>query len=142
MKGFNSNDSFLQKIRELTHIVKPEEQNITRVITEIITDGIIIVNSQGIIIYTSSFANQMFGYEENELIGNPIEVLVPIEFRRDHFKKVTNFIKTKQYRRMSENQVLEGVRKNNERIKVKIKLGPIKFLDQEGAIAVISHVQG
>ena len=47
-------------------------------------DAVVVVGSNGSIIYSNSLALALFGYTEAELLHQPIEVLVPEQFREKH----------------------------------------------------------
>jgi len=43
------------------------------------TEGIILVNQRGEIVLANPSAGRMFGYEPEDLIGQQIEILIPVE---------------------------------------------------------------
>jgi diguanylate cyclase (GGDEF)-like protein/PAS domain S-box-containing protein len=47
-------------------------------------DGMVVVNSQGVIILANSQLEKVFGYAEGELVGHGIEILLPVAFRQKH----------------------------------------------------------
>ena len=51
---------------------------------DLIPDAIVTANSNGVIRQVNSQLTAMFGYHENELIGQPIEVLLPERDRERH----------------------------------------------------------
>jgi PAS domain S-box-containing protein len=61
-------------------------------------NGIILVNAEGHIVLVNTYAEKLFGYGREELIGQDIELLIPERFRRDHpahragFQSVTKCI--------------------------------------------------
>ncbi len=54
-----------------------------------ISEGIIISDSEGIIIMANPSAHQMFGYEKTEMVNLPIEDLIPKRF--NHKRKVERY---------------------------------------------------
>src|SRR5487761_461825 len=52
-------------------------------------DAVVMVDSAGIIVFVNELAAQMLGYQHEELMGQPVEILVPEAFREKHvdFKK-------------------------------------------------------
>jgi len=51
--------------------------DISRALFESAAEGLVVVDSEGIIQLVNPSLNETFGYEQNELIGEPIEILVP-----------------------------------------------------------------
>ena len=47
-------------------------------------DAMIIVDEQGVMSLVNRQALRMFGYERNEMIGQPIEILLPKTLRTSH----------------------------------------------------------
>src|SRR5258708_27121713 len=47
-------------------------------------DGIVVVDANGVIVIVNSQTERMFGYTREELLGQPIEMLVPARFRPRH----------------------------------------------------------
>ncbi|MBN4059240.1 PAS domain S-box protein [Endomicrobium sp. AH-315-J14] len=61
-----------------------ERSDTFRQILEACPTGMLLVDSKGTIEFASSSATAMFGYECDELAGQPIEVLVPPPHRTGH----------------------------------------------------------
>ena len=58
--------------------------NIFKLLSEAISEGIIIVNAKQEIVASNGAANEMFGYEDDELIGAHLDSLIPKDFRKAH----------------------------------------------------------
>jgi diguanylate cyclase (GGDEF)-like protein/PAS domain S-box-containing protein len=89
---------------------------------------IVLVNSQGI---------KMFGYKEEELVGQLVEVLVPQRFRVGHPKHRTGFSSRPQARPMGAGRDLYAVRKDGSEFPVEIGLNPI---ETEEGLLVLSAI--
>src|SRR5215471_19303441 len=55
-----------------------------RLVVEASPNGIVLVNKQGQIELVNAYAEKLFGYRREELIGQTMEILVPERFRAEH----------------------------------------------------------
>ena len=101
-------------------------------------DAIIVVDDRGRITRANPLAERMFRYAPGELIGQPIEVLVPQRFRREHVADRTSYLSEPHTRAMGAGQALTGVRRDGTEFPVEISLSPLRV---SGATQVISIVR-
>ena len=84
-------------------------------IATISADAIICINESQRITFFNEGAERIFGYRGDEIIGQPIETLLPARFRETHSGHVRNFGQSAiRARRMGERQEISGLRKNGE----------------------------
>jgi len=129
----------LTRLRELSVRLTPAPEDIARKVVELLADGILLINHEGQIVYASPFAAELFGYEETELIGQEVEVLVPQDKREAHVGYRNSFLKEKQTRRMSDGMTLIGVKKDGTRVNLRIGLASIEWKSGSGAVAVVQR---
>ena len=86
------------------------------------TEGLIIVDRFGRIIELNPCAERLFGYFKQELIGQPIESLVPPQSRQLHGKHVQDFFAEPRTRAMGRGLSLAGRRKDGSEFPVEISL--------------------
>jgi PAS domain S-box-containing protein len=55
-----------------------------RQVVEAAPNAMVMINQNGLIEMVNAQAERVFGYERQELLGQPIEILVPERFRRAH----------------------------------------------------------
>src|SRR5579864_1395409 len=75
---------------------------------EAIPDAIVAVDQSGTILEVNSLTENLFGYERGELIGRPIETLVPDRYRTAHHQHRHDFGQQPKVRRMGEGMELYG----------------------------------
>ncbi|MDO8501824.1 MAG: ATP-binding protein [Gemmatimonadaceae bacterium] len=87
--------------------------SILAAIVTISADAIICVDEQQVIIFFNDGAREIFGYAPEEIMGKPLEVLIPQRFRATHAAHVERFGRSDVHaRRMGERGQILGLRKN------------------------------
>lgn len=95
-----------------------------RVLVEASNDGIISIDERGRIISWNKAAEQMFGYQRHEVLGKPVTMLMPEEYRERHRKAVMRFMeKPRKLRRTLE---VEALKKNGERFPIELSFSAHK----------------
>ena len=89
-----------------------------RALMESAPDATVIADEQGKIVLVNRRTEELFGYEAADLIGQPVEILVP-----DRFRGV--FIANPHPRPMGQDLELYGKTKNGEEVPIEISLSPI-----------------
>ena len=85
-------------------------------------EGLIIVDLSGQIIEANPAAERLFGYSEEELVGQPVESLVPMKLRELHAKRVQDYLKAPRTRALGRGLNLAGRRKDGSQFPVEISL--------------------
>jgi len=94
-------------------------------ILEAIPDAVAAVNQQGVIVQVNAKMEAMFGYTRQELIGQPIEMLVPQRQRGQHHGHRDKFHAQPKLRRMGSGLELNGLRRDGAEFPVEISLSPV-----------------
>ncbi len=105
-------------------------------LAEIFPDGIAIVDTDGIIRFVNSRLESLSGYRREELVGKPVEVLVPPKFRRLHTLQRDQFLEENKSRPMGSDLNLVMLQKDGDELVVDISLSPV-LLGQERWIVVV-----
>lgn len=111
-------------IRDVTESRRAEAM--FRGLLESAPDAVVIVESDGRIMLVNRQTELMFGYDRDELIGQPVEVLVPERFRARHGAYRGGFIASPQTRPMGTGLELYGRRRDGSEFPVEISLGPLE----------------
>jgi PAS domain S-box-containing protein len=107
-------------------------------IVESAPNGVVVVDQLGAVVLVNRETERMFGYTRQELIGQPIERLVPRRFQPGHAGVRENFFRNPQRRAMGAGRDLFGIHKNGTEIPVEIGLNPIET--DEGVLVLASVV--
>lgn len=75
-------------------------------------DGIIIIDSKGIIEEVNSASCFLFGYPESELIGNSVNILMPVNESINHDRYIHNYQTTRQPKIIGRGREVTGKKKN------------------------------
>jgi PAS domain S-box-containing protein len=104
---------------------------------EYATEGIILTNDKGNIVLVNPAAQRIFGYEAVELIGHPIEMLIPERYKPQHKGLREGFYHHPQNRVMGQNRDLNARRKDGSDMPVEVSLS---FYSRDEELFVIAFV--
>jgi PAS domain S-box-containing protein len=104
---------------------------------EYATEGIVLTNGEGKIVLMNPAARRMFGYDDDEIIGRPIEVLIPDRYHFQHTRLREGFYEHPQNRVMGHGRDLYGRKKDGSNIPVEVSLG---FYRREEELFVIAFI--
>jgi len=107
---------------------------------ENVTEGIILTDSRGFIVLVNPAAEKMFGYATNELNNQPVELLIPGNFRPGHKALREGFHKKPSNRSMGAGRDLFALKKNGEEFPVEISLSHYKKGNELFVIAFVVDI--
>lgn len=102
-----------------------ETESWFRSIIDMSPDGMLVVDAAGRILLANPAVEQIFGYAPGELIGGPVDQLVPDRVRERHPALRASFMQESRSRAMSESPDLSGLRKDGSEVGVAITLSPL-----------------
>jgi PAS domain S-box-containing protein len=111
-------------IRNLTELKEAEEK--FRAFVETAPQAIIIHDAKGKIVVVNSEAEHIFGYRRQELIGQPVEILIPARFRGKHVEERQAYMRKPIIRPMGSGLELSAQRKDGSEFPVEISLSPVE----------------
>lgn len=115
----------------------PETQELQALFNS--TIGIVITNSEGRIINFNPFAEKLFGYNREEIVGRLVEVLIPNNYTR-HKSYRESFIEHPSNRVMGAGRELFALRKDNTEFPVEISLSHYSVENKNYVIAFVIDI--
>ncbi len=107
---------------------------------ESVPDAMIIAHPDGRIAWMNGVAQTLFGYEREELVDQPVELLLPARFREDHYLHREGYHAAPRARPMGLGLNLFGLRKNGEEFPAEISLSPMRDGNEVYAVAAVRDV--
>jgi PAS domain S-box-containing protein len=114
-----------------------ETEQFFRSVLELAPDGLMVVDTSGVIRLANVQCEKLFGYTRDELVGQAIEMLVPrdvvghVELRESYYRAPT-------VRAMGANRELRALRKDGSEFPVEIGLSPLPARGSEGMQVAVS----
>ena len=113
----------MRNIDTVSAIRESEEHN--RLVVEAAPSGMVMIDQTGHIVLANKLIGEQFGYTRETLVGQPIELLLPEQFRERHAAHRSLFFSSPESRRMGSGRDLFGLRSDGTEFPVEIELNPL-----------------
>ncbi|MFA4955456.1 MAG: PAS domain S-box protein [Candidatus Methanoperedens sp.] len=118
--------------------ILPQADALFQSLFDFAPDAIIVVNNKGFILQANEQAEKIFGYSKKELIGKPVDILIPERFKKSHDEHLKEYIQNPRKRFMGDELELYGQRKDGTEFPVDIALS---YVSTKDGIIVLSIVR-
>jgi PAS domain S-box-containing protein len=111
-----------------------------RMAVEAAPAAMIMVDERGMIVLINALTEQLLGYTRQELVGQPIDHLVPRRLRGRHPEYRAGFLTSPGQRPMGAGRELYALRKDGSEVAVEIGLSPVATEDGIFVLAAVSDI--
>ena len=121
---------------------EPAAQGVSAALSELFgdcTDGAVLADRHGVIVWSSRRLEEMFGYQPGELMGSPVEVLVPRPLRVVHRRHRSVYQRNPKRWLSADRAPLAGLRKDGTIISAEISLSPVHLASGSLTLALVGE---
>jgi PAS domain S-box-containing protein len=121
---------------------QPEQldPSIVKEAIDVAPDGVVITDADGRIRFVNRSGQELFGYRADELVGQPIEILVPLESRAEHDRHRDRYLDSPVRRPMGLGVDLSARRRDGHEFPAEISLSPVSDGSGSYVVAVVRDV--
>ena len=124
--------------RASAEVARSEER--FRLALEAAPTAVLLVDSRGAILVANEVALKLFGYPPEDLVGRPVESLVPPRFREAHPGLRQGFFRSSERRLMGAGRDLYALRRDGTEVPVEIGLSPFSVGAEKAVIVAVTDV--
>jgi PAS domain S-box-containing protein len=119
----------------------PDETSLIQLIDSV-PNGVVAIDTTGRIFLANAEIEKLFGYERAELLGQPIEMLLPERYRDAHVRMRIQYCRHPTRRAMGAGRDLFGLRRDGREIPIEVGLNPLSMANGLAIVASIVDISG
>lgn len=116
------------------------DHDLHRLVYEIVTEGMVVANAEGVITECNGAAEQMFGYTKGALVGMNVDGLLPEGLRTIHRQHRTDYAKKPEKREMGNEYELAAQKADGSEFPVEVSLNHTRVNGELRVIALITDI--
>jgi PAS domain S-box-containing protein len=109
-------------------------------VLEWMPDAVLVAAPDGRISFINKAGEALLGYGRDEVIGRPLEILIPSRFRTAHIAHREDYVTAPRVRTMGHGLTLQALTKDGNEVPVEIGLAPVRIGSETLTIASIRDV--
>ncbi len=117
-----------------------KNSNIFHLLSEAVSEGTIVVNQDFNIVSMNRRADELFGYDQEELVGKPLNKIIPHKYREAHKLHVSDFFEKGGKAKMARGRALHGLKKTGEEFPLVVSLNSFTIYQRKYVLAVVSDM--
>ena len=114
--------------------------DICHLLSEAISEGIIVVDRDQLIVSINKKAAHLFEYSNKELLGKPLTELIPDQYKNAHKEHVTKYYKDVKKAKMAGGRCVQGQRKSGEEFPLNIRFNPFSIYGNTYVLALVNDL--
>lgn len=129
-------------IRKETQEALKESEEKFRTLLEAAPQAILVTDDEGKIAIINAMVEKVYGYKRDELIGQPIEMLIPPRFHQNHTAYRAEYMKAPDSRRMGGDLEIYSRKKDGSEFPVEVNLSYIQVDGKSYVMCFITDITG
>lgn len=117
-----------------------ENKEIFNILSEAVSEGVVVVNNQQEIVLVNSSVQEIFGYSKDEIQGKPLSTLIPVNYHSNHKKHASTYMKNGTKRQMGRGRDLYAQHKEGHQFPVEVGLSPISLGEDTFTMALVIDI--
>jgi len=113
--------------RKAAELAQRESELRLRSILDTVPDAIVVIDAEGSIQSFSPAAERLFGYDNAEVVGRNVKILMPPPYREAHDGYLDRYLRTGERRIIGIGRVVVGLRKSGETFPMELQVGEFTF---------------
>ncbi len=111
-----------------------------KTLLEAVPDAMVIIDESSRMVLVNAQAERLFGYTRAELLGQPVEMLIPEPYRASHPEQRMQYLKAPMLRPMGAGRNLAALHKSGREVPVEISLSPLKVRGQVFVLSILRDI--
>ena len=111
-------------------------------VLDTITDGVIVIDAAGIIRLLNPAAEQMFGYRRDEILGQDVQILMPVPDRELHGRYLEQYLRTGNKKIIGIGREAAGQRKDGNVFPLYLSIGELYLGTQHLFVGIARDLSG
>ena len=127
----------------INHFMFSKEANLSpvyKILFETAAESLVVTDQEGNIVLVNAMTNKMFGYEDKELIGQKLEILLPREYRKAHVAHREAYNHSPKQRSMGIGMDLWAKRKDDTKFPVEVSLNYFKTEGKTFVMGLVTDI--
>jgi PAS domain S-box-containing protein len=125
---------------ERTETALTESEDRFRAVVQSAAEAIICADRQGSIMFWNRTAERLFGYSEEEVMGQPLLLIMPARFREAHLNRLKHFELTGEMAIIDRTIEVDGLRKDGKEFPIELSIGTWETKDGQCYSAIVRDI--